>query len=466
MIGVGLDFGTTNSTIAVFDGQEVSYLEIDPLSLTPSVMTSALYFDREFSTTIGAAAIQKYLTENEGRRVRLVQEILGEVKISYGELGMWDVEYHANVDRELPGQLFRGLKKWLGYQQLDLVRVLDKEYQTQALITPILEHIKTSAEEELGTRLDSIHVGRPIQFEGPDDTANKVAVGRLSRACAAAGLTGVRFYPEPLGATLSYIHSREIPGENLILTFDFGGGTLDLCLILRDGTEFEILATHGVPVGGDKMDQEIYRYKLFPELGKGAMLRTPQISSIKKAPFRFFNFTRDLLDWHNTFRLNTYENMKLIDRGIAIADEDVAEKLRRLKALILQNGSFSVFQAIEVAKITLSDEEEVMIEIPEIDILTEFNRRELEEAILIIINQASAAVDTVLEMARIQPEEVNLVVRTGGSSQIAIVRFLLEEKFPGRVVEYDVFQSIAAGLAIANYHGYEFDASSIHIPTP
>ncbi|MBW2623405.1 MAG: Hsp70 family protein, partial [Deltaproteobacteria bacterium] len=84
MIGVGLDFGTTNSTIAVFDGQKVSYLEIDPLSLTPSVMTSALYFDRSFSTTIGAGAIQKYLSENEGRRVRLVKEVLGEVKVSYG----------------------------------------------------------------------------------------------------------------------------------------------------------------------------------------------------------------------------------------------------------------------------------------------------------------------------------------------------------------------------------------------
>jgi len=183
MLGIGLDFGTTNSTIAVFDGHKIEYLKIDPFSLNPTVMTSTLYFDRGFSTTIGAEAIQKYLDDNEGRRIRLVKEELGEVKISYGELGIWDVVVHTNVDRDLPGQLFRGLKKWLGYERLDRVRVLDEEYQTQARIAPILEHIRRSAEEALDTRINSIHVGRPINFEGPEENSNQTAVGRMAKAC-------------------------------------------------------------------------------------------------------------------------------------------------------------------------------------------------------------------------------------------------------------------------------------------
>ncbi len=459
MLGIGLDFGTTNSTIAVFDGHKVEYLKIDPFSLNPTVMTSTLYFDRDFTTTIGAEAIQKYLDDNEGRRIRLVKEVLGEVKISYGELGMWDVAVHANVDRDLPGQLFRGLKKWLGYQRLDRVRVLDKEYQTQALIAPILEYIRRSAEEALDTRINSIHVGRPINFEGPEENSNQTAVSRLTKACETAGLNGVRFYPEPLGASLSYIHNQTTRGEDVILTFDFGGGTLDLCLVLKDKNEFAMLAAHGVPIGGDKMDEEVYRRKLFPELGHGSMIRAAQISSLKEQPFRFFKFARDLLNWNNTYRLNTYEHMNLIDRGIASGDEEVGQKLRRLKALILQNSSFSAHRAIELAKIELSKEEEVLIDIPEIDILAGFNRPELDAAIFRILDQVSEAVDTVLEMAQIPPEEVDLVVRTGGSSQIAMVKSVLEQKFPGRVVEYDVFQSIAAGLAIANYYGYEFDLS-------
>ncbi len=53
-----------------------------------------------------------------------------------------------------------------------------------------------------------------------------------------------------------------------------------------------------------------------------------------------------------------------------------------------------------------------------------------------------------------------MVIRTGGSSQIAAVKHKLEHWFPGRVTEHDPFTSVAAGLAIASYHGYKFDADA------
>ena len=53
-------------------------------------------------------------------------------------------------------------------------------------------------------------------------------------------------------------------------------------------------------------------------------------------------------------------------------------------------------------------------------------------------------------------EDADIVVRTGGSAQIPIVHRMLTSKFPGKVVEYDVFKSIAAGLAIANYRSYAY----------
>jgi hypothetical chaperone protein len=62
-----------------------------------------------------------------------------------------------------------------------------------------------------------------------------------------------------------------------------------------------------------------------------------------------------------------------------------------------------------------------------------------------------------LVQAKLKPGQIDLVVRTGGSSQIVAVRQLLEQFFPGKVTEHDPFTGVAGGLAIANYHGYRFD---------
>ena len=66
-------------------------------------------------------------------------------------------------------------------------------------------------------------------------------------------------------------------------------------------------------------------------------------------------------------------------------------------------------------------------------------------------------IDQVLDQAGLQPRDVDMVVRTGGTSQIVAVRQLLEELFEGRVVAHDPFTSVAAGLAIASYHGWRYE---------
>ncbi len=63
------------------------------------------------------------------------------------------------------------------------------------------------------------------------------------------------------------------------------------------------------------------------------------------------------------------------------------------------------------------------------------------------------AVEKTLELAAISADEIELVIRTGGSSLIPAVKRLLEQRFPGKVVEHDPFTSVAAGLAIAEYLG-------------
>ena len=285
MLGIGIDFGTTNSTLAIFDGAKISYVDIDALSLNPSIMPTALYLNHDYIPTIGTRAILQYLLENEGRQIRLTRQELGEVEISYGELGMHQVAIHAYVDKDMPGQLFHGLKRWLGDPNLGRITVLQEEFRTVALITPILEHIRLAAEKALGEPIHKVHIGRPVNFEGQSTDSNQIALKRLREASENAEIPHARFYPEPLAASLGYLHGKNRNLGDAIVTFDFGGGTLDLSAIELKEDGFDILATHGVTIGGVKIDQEVFAAKIFPHLGKGAMVRSSPLFTTAELPF-------------------------------------------------------------------------------------------------------------------------------------------------------------------------------------
>ena len=85
-------------------------------------------------------------------------------------------------------------------------------------------------------------------------------------------------------------------------------------------------------------------------------------------------------------------------------------------------------------------------------------RAQFEAMIADLLVRVAAAVDRTVELSGVGFDRIDRVIRTGGSSLIPAVRDMLETRFPGRVVEHDPFTSVAAGLAIANYHGYAFAA--------
>jgi hypothetical chaperone protein len=129
-------------------------------------------------------------------------------------------------------------------------------------------------------------------------------------------------------------------------------------------------------------------------------------------------------------------------------------KLGRLYELITRNHAYRVFQAIERAKVELSSRPRAVIEVPELDLAVPLERNEFETLIERLLDEMDAAVKRVLELAGLPARDVNVVVRTGGSSKIPAVIRRLDARFPDRVVEHDPFTSIAAGLALASFHGY------------
>jgi len=472
MLGIGLDFGTTNSTVSIFDGKSITYINIDLASENQVVMPTAIYINKKFGSNIGTQAIKEYLDQNQGRLIQLEKESLGIIKVTHGETGSFkgredlagdttvEVKIHAMVDKKMPGHLFKGLKRWLGKRNLETIKIFGINYRIVALITPILNYIRKTTSKKVQQKLSKIYIGRPIKFEGGEKDTNEIAMKKIIEACSHAEIPNPTFYPEPLGATLSYLYTSKTSINDIVLAFDFGGGTLDLSIIKVKNNGFDILATHGTPIGGDIINQLIYIAKVFPEMGKGTIVKGYDMEGPTERLFNFKEFEKGLINWQQTYNLNTEDNMDIINKALTYNSNDakVIEKINRLKNVINWNYSYSVIKAVEQAKIELSSKSKSTIEVKELDLNIPITQVEFETIINDIVNEVEESINVVIKTANLAVGEIGHIISTGGSSQISIIKELLEKKFPGKVVQYDAFKSIAAGLSIASYHQYGFDA--------
>ena len=464
-VGVGLDFGTSNSTAAWFDGTTLRYVSLEG---TNPVMPTAIHLDRNYTSVTGSDAIDQYVEENRGRLVELVPEVIGEMSTSLGggDLGdsnpQLDTErslvYGPLVDRTLPGRLFHGLKRLLGDKTLNRLSVFSKPFRLVALMTPVLVRMREAIESQTKRRVSSVHACRPVNFEGNDAARNTVATERLLEAYRYAGFEEVHFYPEPVAATLSYLWRARPSERGVALTVDFGGGTLDLSVVRFDGTSFEVLGTDGIGLGGNRIDQLIFRRVLFPLLGEGEWYSRLVEGRMIDTPFPFHEFETGLLNWPITHMLNENRTRTMVVEALA-GGGPAANKFERLKDLISYNYSYNCFQAIKQAKAELSDTTSAVIDIPELNLQIPFTRDQLDNILADELENLQRLIDGLLTRVGVERADITTVIRTGGSSLIVAVRTLLESMFPTRVAMHDPFTSVAGGLAIADYYGYAFDWS-------
>ncbi len=465
MIGVGLDFGTSNSAAAWYDGQTVRMVRLEK---TDDIMPTATHIDTELQTLIGEAAVIQYIEENRDRIVELTPEIIGRSTVVTGDAKANDPHSEAEtatanvygqpwVDRGMPGRLFRGVKRLLGNPSIRRLLVFDHPFRLVALITPILLHIRKSIESDTAESLKKIHLGHPVLFEGQDPKRNSLAFERLTEAAGHAGIHEPQFYPEPVAATLSYCTDVDSPAQGTVLTVDFGGGTLDLSVVEYSGAHFEVLSTTGLALGGDHIDQLIFREMLFPSFGKGEPWSRVKDGVLIESEFPFEEFEDKLLNWAVTYMLNQNQYRSKIQDRINQGGPG-SEKFERLMDLITHNHSYLVFQAIRAAKAALSSVDETVIDIPELDVSIPFSRQRFEAIMADMLESIESIITRVLELAQRSADDIDIVIRTGGSSQITAVRRLLEARFPGKVTEHDPFTSVAAGLAIASYHDYRYSS--------
>jgi len=463
--GVGIDFGTSNSAAAIFDGSRITLVHLES---DADIMPSASYIDRDFVTCTGQEAIDTYIAQNQGRKVEMSVEVLGEARTSTGHMDMAtqlpaEADTHmvygqAFNDGSLPGRLFRGTKRLLGSVDTQRIMVFNRPFRLVALITPILLRMRLAIENSMAAmgkpaKVNKACIGHPVNFEGRDSDHNKVALDRLSEAYKYAGISDQTFYPEPTAAALSYLYANPDEESDTLLTVDFGGGTLDLCILKRNESFFDVVAIHGIGLGGDHIDQCMFRHILFPLLGKGERWVREVDGKVVDTLFPFESYADFLINWTVSYMLNQNEYTTPVLDKMRQGGEGV-EKFERLYELITQNYSYQVFQAIKDCKAALSQRESAILDIPEIDVALEISRIDFEAMISELLQRFEKAVDDTLEKAGMSRDDIQLVLRTGGSSLIPAVRDILEHRFRGRVVEHDPFTSVAAGLALAEYYGH------------
>jgi hypothetical chaperone protein len=449
---------------AVYDGSAVHLVQLEEHS---PVMPSATYVDSDFQIETGQAAIERYIQSNTGRKVELSAEVLGEGRSTTGQIGDKGLPEEAStemiygqsfVDAGQTGRLFRGIKRLLGRSDAPRLMVFDRPFRLVALVTPLLVRIKKcllALFRELGLDArDSNHacIGHPVNFEGSEGGRNQQALALLSEAYGYAEFTDQSFYPEPIAAALSYLHGHPTATGEYLLAVDFGGGTLDLCILHKQQNDFAVTATHGIGLGGDHIDQLLFRELLFPLLGKGERWRRAGEDREIETVFPFEDYEDLLLNWAISYMLNQNRYTTPLKQRIEFGDE-AAVKFQRLYDLIKNNYSYLVFQCLKDLKATLSSETVARLDIPELDIEIDVSREQFESMIGTVLSQLDQAIDEVLEKAHMDSSRIQLVIRTGGSSLIPAVKRLLDSKFPNKVIEHDPFTSVAAGLAIAEYQG-------------
>ena len=169
---VGLDFGTSNSGVAISDGADVRLLPIDPGNPIPEVVKTILYITRDHRSHIGQEAIELYYQHNVNRVRRYEKRLAGAVRVIASEVDYWH-DVFVDVDVLKPGRLLQYLKTALrksgGLSDMSGTLIFERYFSVGELIQFYLGHLKRRSEEILGESVTGVTLGRPVKFsEDPE----------------------------------------------------------------------------------------------------------------------------------------------------------------------------------------------------------------------------------------------------------------------------------------------------------
>jgi hypothetical chaperone protein len=437
---IGMDFGTTNSGVAVYDGDQVYVLPLDPVTQS-NTLRSVVYLTRHHELYIGQDAINRYNDQNINRERRMVRKQVGRVEMEFAEVGNISTDVHVMVDELDPGRLMHSLKSALA-TPYNGTMIFERKYTLEELIALYLERIRNRASELLGEEVDEVVLGRPVHFvsaETDEDDLN--AENRLRNAAQMAGFRTVYFEFEPIAAAKHFAQSVTEP--QYILVYDFGGGTLDLTVMhVAPGQPIDLLAIGGVGIAGDRFDQRIVEQALLPHFGQGVIWGEKSLS----VPQYLID---QVAAWEGLAGLATLENRDFLHRMQTSCSAPA--RLYALESLIFNFYGFALFQTVEQVKQQLSTLpfDTIRYTGRDIDIWQLVTRSQFESYIRTELRRIRDAVIDVVQRSGLTPDQIDVVVRTGGSSSIPVFLDMLGDLFGAeKLVTEDLFTGVTAGLGI------------------
>ena len=412
---LGLDFGTTNTVVALSDGAGNSRLvDFVGAEATGAVFRSALCFWEEERGWNGVAH----------------------------DAGPWAVTEY--LQSPLDSRFMQSFKTVAASPLFERAQIFGRNFRFEDFGRLFLQKLVAHAGGALDTRPQRVIIGRPVVYAGarPDPELARERYGLMLKEFGVE----LHYVYEPLGAAFSYASRLTAPAT--VLVADFGGGTTDFSVVrvAEPGAVRRCvpLASSGVGIAGDRFDRRIMDRLVLPLLGKGSTYRS--FGKELEIPGGYF---ADFADWSRLALMRnrrTLEELRKLQRS---AVDPVP--IGRMIALIEHEQGFPLYDAVGRLKRALSDADEAELAFTGggVEIAARVRRADFEGWIADDLRLIEQALDVALARAGIAPEGIDRVFLTGGSSLIPVIRALFDRRFGAeRIATGGELTSIAHGLAL------------------
>jgi hypothetical chaperone protein len=414
-ISCGIDFGTSNSSIATATAHDIRLISVENGHVT---IPSAMFFLRKDNTPFyGRTAMDMFLTKNPGRLMRSLKRVLGTTVMRQGTM--------------VNGELMK-------FDQI---------------IASFLKNMKDNAELQCGQEIEHVVMGRPVHFVDQDEMADARAENELKAIATQLGFKQIEFQYEPIAA--AFAHEANVQGEQLALVVDLGGGTSDFTVIRlskenrnKHDRSSDILANTGVRLGGNDFDKELSLAAIMPELG----YRTTYGEKNLEVPLRHYY---DLSEWSKVNFL--YTNKIIFQTKQLLYEAHDKVKYNRLIKVLEQETGHTLLAATEGTKIALTsmDQYDAPFDFLEPDLSIPIKRELFNASIMQKTSKIAESAGNCLQMAQIPASAIELVIMTGGSTEIPLIQDEFKKLFPGATwAGENKLSSVGLGLAYDSWNKF------------